>query len=311
MSQTNKDDIKATVNQTKTAFGANDLSNENQTATTTGTVSAKDLTAGSWNGKFYFNVNLNEPNAYYSTLAKAVQDINDNAIDTDTSVADLQTSQDATCGVYKESNDVYRIEIYKDIDNQESITINKNVKIDLNDHTITFADSNGINSTNDLSIYDGIINTTNVINSINISESPNAFILDNIKINSTGTNNTYISSVETDALNTKISNSIFNTHGTNVKSNGIINNGGTINLTNSTIDVYAEGENSINKSVGINTTSETSVLNLLKNVTITVRVDDKQTGKTSAGIRVSKGTVNSYDCNIYSPIKNTPSKLLH
>ena len=160
MSQTNKDDVKATVNQTKTAFGANDLSNENQTATTTGTVSAKDLTAGSWNGKFYFNVNLNEPNAYYSTLALAVQDINDNTIDTDTSTADLQTSQDATCGVYKESDNTYRIEVYKDIDNQASITINKNVKMDLNDHTITFADGNYLTYTKDFSIYDGIINST-------------------------------------------------------------------------------------------------------------------------------------------------------
>ena len=172
MSQTNKDDVKATVNQTKTAFGANDLSNENQTATTTGTVSAKDLTAGSWNGKFYFNVNLNEPNAYYSTLALAVQDINDNTIDTDTSTADLQTAQDATCGVYKESNNTYRIEVYKDIDNQASITINKNVKMDLNDHTITFADGNYLTYTKDFSIYDGTLNSTNS-NYVIFSDSEN------------------------------------------------------------------------------------------------------------------------------------------
>ena len=239
MSQTNKDDIKATVNQTKTAFGANDLSNENQTATTIGTVNAKDLTAGSWKGKFYFDVNLNEPNAYYSTLALAIQDINSDTINTDTSVADSQTAQGAACGVYRESDNVYRIEIYKDIDNQESITINKNVKMDLNDHTITLADGNYLTYTKDFSIYDGILNSTDSNYTIFGTKDnlDSTFNINDITINQTVSENITTNSyaVDTSSKDINIANYNVNSTGSGNSSynvNGLIvrNADGTVNL---------------------------------------------------------------------------------
>ena len=69
MGQTNKNDIKATVNQTKTEFNVSELI-DNKTAATTGTITTK-LTAGSWKGAFNFDISLKEKDANYSTAIKS------------------------------------------------------------------------------------------------------------------------------------------------------------------------------------------------------------------------------------------------
>lgn len=51
-----KDDVTATVTQTKTKFEASEITGDG--TTTTGSVSATGLTAGSWNGSFHFNVEM-------------------------------------------------------------------------------------------------------------------------------------------------------------------------------------------------------------------------------------------------------------
>ena len=51
-----KDDVTATVTQTKTKFEASEITGDG--TTTTGSVAALGLTAGSWNGSFNFNVEM-------------------------------------------------------------------------------------------------------------------------------------------------------------------------------------------------------------------------------------------------------------
>lgn len=51
-----KDDVTATVTQTKTKFEASEITGDG--TTTTGSVAAPGLTAGSWNGTFNFNVEM-------------------------------------------------------------------------------------------------------------------------------------------------------------------------------------------------------------------------------------------------------------
>ena len=58
-----KDDVTATVTQTKTKFEASEITGDG--TTTTGSVAAPGLTAGSWNGSFNFNVEMKTKSGLY------------------------------------------------------------------------------------------------------------------------------------------------------------------------------------------------------------------------------------------------------
>lgn len=155
--QKGKTPMSATIQQNQTEFTTDDFKNNAQT---TGIVSADRLTAGSWNGEFNFNININKINSYYSSLNLAVADINNNSVGTKNTLADLYTAENAVCGVYK-TNDEYKIIVYKDIPQQTSVTTQKNTKIELNNHNITFENNNYLTYTKDFSIYNGTINSSN------------------------------------------------------------------------------------------------------------------------------------------------------
>ena len=57
MEQVGKDNVTATVTQNKTVWSANEVTAD-EYATTTGTISAEDLTAGEWSGVLVFNISL-------------------------------------------------------------------------------------------------------------------------------------------------------------------------------------------------------------------------------------------------------------
>lgn len=94
---------------------------------------------------------------FYSSLNLAAQDINQETVNTDTTVADLETVDNATCGVYY-SGGTYRIELYKDVDNQDNLSFEKNTKLNLNEHKVTFAEKNGIVFNSSFTIQNGTLN---------------------------------------------------------------------------------------------------------------------------------------------------------
>lgn len=66
MSTDGKESVTANVTQTQTSFNYTELSaNDGNGTTTTGSVAAPGLTAGSWNGKFNFNVEMKTKSGLY------------------------------------------------------------------------------------------------------------------------------------------------------------------------------------------------------------------------------------------------------
>lgn len=208
--QKGKTPMSATIQQNQTEFTTDDFKNNAQT---TGIVSADRLTAGSWNGEFNFNININKINSYYSSLNLAVADINNNSVGTKNTLADLYTAENAVCGVYK-TNDEYKIIVYKDIPQQTSVTTQKNTKIELNNHNITFENNNYLTYTKDFSIYNGTINSSNSQYVIFSDENNNdsTFEIKDVVIN-----NNITESISTDT--TSIDVSSINVNGENVTIN--------------------------------------------------------------------------------------------
>lgn len=155
--QKGKNDMQASISQEQTEFTTDDFANKTQT---TGTVTAVGLTAGSWNSEFNFNIKVNKINIYYSSLALAAQDINQGTVGTKDTVSDLPTIENAVCGVFKDLNGSYRIELFKDIDNQTSLTFTENAKLNLRQHYITFSAGSYITYYKDFDIYNGTLNST-------------------------------------------------------------------------------------------------------------------------------------------------------
>lgn len=155
--QKGKINKSATITQIKTEFTTDDLKNSVQSE---GTVTADKLTAGSWNGDFNFNVSTQKINHFYSSLSLAAQDINQTTMGTKNTVADLETAENAVCGVYR-MGDTYRIELYKDLTEQESVTLDQNAALNLNEHTISFKKGEHLIYNKDLSVYNGKISGCN------------------------------------------------------------------------------------------------------------------------------------------------------
>ena len=182
--QKGKNNKNANIEQQSTAFDSALLKD---TAKTTGVVTADKLTAGSWNSSFNFNISVDKINSFYSSLDLAVADINAETVRTKNTQADLYTSENAVCGVYKNVDGSYRIELYKDLDNQKAVSISKNVEIDLNNHTVNFAVGAGFIFSANSNIHHGTVNTVNAYSLVNLTTTAN-FIVDNLNIFSVATN---------------------------------------------------------------------------------------------------------------------------
>ena len=169
----------ATVEQVQTSFTTDDFKNNTRT---TGTVTGDKLTAGSWNGSFNFEITTVKVNRYYSSINLATQDINQETVNTDKTVADLETAENAVCGVYK-LDDTYRIEVYKDVENQSSVNIKKNMQFNFNNHTVSFTNANNIVASADLTINNGRLEFRNTSRSISFFSDKNKFILNKVTMN--------------------------------------------------------------------------------------------------------------------------------
>lgn len=176
-----KNDKTAIIEQSKTEFTTDDLKNSVQA---NGTITADRLTAGCWNGSFNFNIQTVKMKRFYSSLDLAVQDINQETVNTDATVADLETVDNAVCGVYY-GGDTYRIELYKNVNDQDNLSFEKNTKLNLNEHTIAFSDTNGITFLKSFSVVNGILNgrAARKLISSPSTNTDGTFVIDNITIN--------------------------------------------------------------------------------------------------------------------------------
>lgn len=232
--QKGKINKSATINQIKTEFTTDDLKNSVQSE---GTVTADKLTAGSWNGDFNFNVSTQKINHFYSSLNLAAQDINQTTMGTKNTVADLETAENAACGVYR-MDDTYRIELYKDLTEQESVTLDQDAALNLNEHTILFKKGEGLIYNKDLSVYNGKISGCNATALLYASKenTDSSFNIDSLSLDYTVAEDvagiTY--AVVTRSPNVKVNNLTINHTGT-----------GNIKYTSSGFASYNTSETSV------------------------------------------------------------------
>lgn len=153
LKQTGKNDARATITQDKSSFSYQDVIGDNNIGN--GVISAKSLTAGSWNGIFNFNINLIEHFVYYSSLEKAVLDANNLTYDNaDIKIDDMSNAVAALS--ISNDNKAY-IRLINDANNVQSITLNNDTTLNLNNHTLTFSKECGLLSNNNLDIYNGYV----------------------------------------------------------------------------------------------------------------------------------------------------------
>lgn len=322
--QKGKNNKNANIEQQSTAFDSALLKD---IAKTTGVITADKLTAGSWNSSFNFNISVDKINSFYSSLDLAVADINAETVRTKNTQADLYTSENAVCGVYKNVDGSYRIELYKDLDNQKAVSISKNVEIDLNNHTINFAIGCGFVLNADSAFCDGVINTVNY-SSIQSNNATSSFVSKNITINAMSTNdyNNVLGCIINNALNNTLLNTNLNSinkannkysigyYGKNknsitnidnckidVKSNNSVAIGIQVSKCNiNNIDITSYSTSGAKSEVkGIYSASGES--HILKNVTITAKVEYNPSVNniySTTGIAAKSGTFDIYNCNI-------------
>lgn len=146
---------------------------------------------------------------FYSSLNLAAQDINQTTMGTKNTVADLETAENAVCGVYR-MDDTYRIELYKDLTEQESVTLDQNSALNLNEHTISFKKGAYLTYNKNLSVYNGGFNSTDAEYIIYGSETnkDSAFNIKNVNVNEITSQNitsvafyNFSNSVNIDGLN--------------------------------------------------------------------------------------------------------------
>lgn len=187
-----------------------------------------------------YDANSNVERNYYSSLTLAVDDVNNETVNTENTVADVSKKGDAVCCAYK-VDDTCTVELYKDIDDQVSLLVDKPVKIDLNNHTVSFAEGAYITSTNDLTVVDGELIGTNA-GFVLYAPSGNNLTANNVNVtltaDSTNTSNNF--AVATKALNNNVDNCNFIVSNESNKSAGgvIISNANSVNkIESSNFDI--------------------------------------------------------------------------
>lgn len=333
MKQKGKLSKYADIRQDLISFTSNDIADG---MTTTGTISVEGLTAGSWNGEFSFNINMTSLNIFYSTLDLAVSDIEADTVGTENTTADLPDITDATCSVQRIGS-AYKITLFKDVENQQNIVLNKDVQINLNEHTVSFANANNIVANADLTITYGNMNFENTARSITLPSNTSKFKLNKVTINSTSENNnetkvrnitglpSIVEIIDSNVLyssnvsgqnvdnvmiankNSKINikNSHFITHSNNAISEALYFTGANAIVNNCVIEGYS---NANTNSCAYGLWSQNANLTItnckIKAVTPT---DVASYTYTNSGVVIETGVANFYDCDI-SVIGNIKNK---
>ena len=128
------------------------------TGCTTGAVTADKLTAGSWNGRFYFNINSNEKYVYYSSLELAAKDANNLVTDNADVLRDDVERAEAALTI---NDNKAKIMLFKNAEDVDLIDFTQDTFIDMNEHSINFASGKGISTNNNLTLFNGTINAIN------------------------------------------------------------------------------------------------------------------------------------------------------
>lgn len=165
LTQSGKNDMPASVSQNKEVFAYDDLKNGTMAATT-GAVTAKSLTAGSWKSEITFTVTYNQPEVYYSSLEDAVADAN--ALSTDN--ADVKPKYAATSAVaavsFSDDMQTAYIDLLNDSANTDSFTLEKNTVMNLHGKAVSMASGKYITYNGNLYMYNGTVKVQNAIRAI-------------------------------------------------------------------------------------------------------------------------------------------------
>lgn len=199
LNQKGKDSVDAQIDQGKTLFASSDLVSG---VVGNGTITANALTAGSWSASGTFNIQIISNYSLYSSLELAASDANNLT----TKNADVlrENADDAVCGLFISGQKAY-IRVFKDENNVPNVFLTNDTELNLNGHIITFSEGSYLNSSADLSVYNGKINCENsqyVINEMSETASLAISSLD-IILDGNNTNNygVYSKAIKNDFAN--------------------------------------------------------------------------------------------------------------
>ena len=203
LQQTGKPDVSALINQQQTAFFSSELMSG---ATTTGSVTAQGLLAGSYQGEFSFVISMINRYSYYSSIELAVNDAN--ALTTENADVARENFYDAEAALYIEDDTTY-LYVLDDCEDVAALSLNNDTELNLNGYTVDFADGAYLTANADLSMFNGVMNGNNAGYIINDRSSVSSLLLSRTELNlvSSGDMNTfavYTNAVENTILNSKI-----------------------------------------------------------------------------------------------------------
>ena len=179
------------------------------------TITAQNLTAGSWSGSYNTNISLVPHYRYYTALEDAITDANNGNYET----ADLYTAEpdNAEAALYF-VGDTAKIILLKDAEDVPGKNINTDLLLDMRGNSVTFGSTPAYFIYNkNLTVKNGTFNTTDN-KSVLISGSGNtesSLVIDNVTFNETLTSSAAVSAyaVNSTSKTTSISNSTFNYNG--------------------------------------------------------------------------------------------------
>lgn len=268
LKQKGNNDKMASISQQQTVFNSDDFKNKTRT---NGTVTADSLTAGSWNGKFNFNIRCQQVQYnYYSSIELAANDANNmTTANADVSKDDINKAVAALVI----SNNKATIKMLNDESNVDNITLTQDTSINLNTHTVTFAEGKYLTFEKNLTINDGILNGTNT-HYVVLGATTNTN--NTLSINNVTINQEVGATVSTTSLAVDVS--VINTYSNNL----------TINQT-------GDG-NSSNPVVGLSTrNTDASAISSHNNLTITENIKNP---KKITAIQAGNITVDGSKINI-------------
>ena len=180
LKQKGNNDKTASISQKQTVFNSDDFKNKTRT---NGAVTADSLTAGSWNGKFNFNIRCQQVQYnYYSSIELAANDANNmTTANADVSKDDINKAVAALVI----SNNKATIKMLNDESNVNNVTLTQDTSINLNKHTVTFSEGKYLTFEKNLTINDGVINIDDSNYGIlgTKDNTENSFVLNNVTFN--------------------------------------------------------------------------------------------------------------------------------
>lgn len=158
LAQEGKDNMPATISQEKTMFTSDDLA---ANTTIPGQVTAVGLTAGKWHTQNAFQIEIMSHYSLYSSLELAASDANN--LTTENADVMRDDFDNAVCGLFISDNTAY-IRMFKDESNIQSVTFDSDIQLNLDGHTLTFADdvANCLTFIKQYNVYNGTINKNDI-----------------------------------------------------------------------------------------------------------------------------------------------------